>query len=133
MSLLNGRIMTHDTTNMTTIVNIIELAFLADILKTHSHYIKLYRLYFLCRGFQFPIDMHLEPEYWAETGELDEVERHEINILENELFTVQPKTGQLEPGAKTTVIASYKSVSYVCGINLRMGYLKVTIFSGYKI
>ena len=55
--------------------------------------------------------MHLEPEYWAETGELDEVERHEINVLENELFTVQPKTGRLEPGARTTVIAGYKLVS----------------------
>ena len=60
------------------------------------------------RAFQFPIDMHLEPEYWAETGELDEVERHELNVLENELFTVQPKTGRLSPGGRTTVTASYK-------------------------
>lgn len=52
--------------------------------------------------------MHLEPEYWAETGQLDEVERHELNMLENELFTVHPKTGQLNPGARTTVTVSYK-------------------------
>lgn len=57
--------------------------------------------------------MHLEPEYWAETGQLDEVERHELNVLENELFTVQPKTGQLSPGERTTVTANYKSVDYV--------------------
>ena len=62
----------------------------------------------LCRAFQFPIDMHLEPEYWAETGELDDVERHELNVLENELFTVHPKTGQLNPGARTTLTVSYK-------------------------
>ena len=62
----------------------------------------------LCRAFQFPIDMHLEPEYWAETGELDDVERHELNVLENELFTVHPKTGQLDPGARTTLTVSYK-------------------------
>ena len=52
--------------------------------------------------------MHLEPEYWAETGELDDVERHELNVLENELFTVHPKTGQLNPGDRTTVTVSYK-------------------------
>lgn len=62
----------------------------------------------ITRAFQFPIDMHLEPEYWAETGQLDEVERHELNVLENELFTVLPKTGQLNPGGRTTVTATYR-------------------------
>ena len=65
-------------------------------------------MYLYCRAFQFPIDMHLEPEYWAETGQLDDVERHELNVLENELFTVHPKTGQLSPGDRTTVTVSYK-------------------------
>ncbi len=64
--------------------------------------------YNYCRAFQFPGSMYLEPEYWAESGQLDEVEQHELNITDNELFTVQPKRGLLKPGAATTVIASFK-------------------------
>ncbi len=52
--------------------------------------------------------MYLEPVYWAESGQLDEVEKHELNITDNELFTVHPKRGLLEPGAMTTVVASFK-------------------------
>ena len=33
----------------------------------------------VCRAFQFPEDMYLEPEYWADKGELDEVEQHEVH------------------------------------------------------
>ena len=54
------------------------------------------------------MDMHLEPEYWAETGKLDEVERHELDVVSNEVFTVQPKSGKLQPGDRTTVKCSYK-------------------------
>ena len=63
---------------------------------------------FSIRAFQFPMDMHLEPEYWAETGKLDEVERHELDVVSNEVFTVQPKSGKLQPGDRTTVKCSYK-------------------------
>lgn len=65
-------------------------------------------LSFLNRAFQFPMDMHLEPEYWAETGKLDEVERHELDVVNNKLFTVQPKSGKLQPRGRTTVVCSYK-------------------------
>ena len=34
----------------------------------------------VCRAFQFPEDMYLEPEYWADKGELDEVEQHEVTL-----------------------------------------------------
>jgi len=54
------------------------------------------------------MDMHLEPEYWAETGKLDEVERHELDVVNNKLFTVQPKSGKLQPRGRTTVVCSYK-------------------------
>lgn len=54
------------------------------------------------------MDMHLEPEYWAETGKLDEVERHELDVVSNEVFTVQPKSGKLQPGDRVTVKCSYK-------------------------
>lgn len=65
-------------------------------------------LYKFHRAFQFPMDMHLEPEYWAETGKLDEVERHELDVVSNEVFTVQPKSGKLQPGDRVTVKCSYK-------------------------
>ena len=54
--------------------------------------------------------MHLEPEYWADTGKMNEAERHELNVVSNELFTVRPKRGRLQPGEKTTVVCSFKSV-----------------------
>ena len=60
------------------------------------------------RAFQFPTDMHLEPEYWADSGRLDEVERHELNIIDNELFSVSPKKGVLQPGDSVQVTCSFK-------------------------
>ncbi|CAI8043463.1 Cilia- and flagella-associated protein 65 [Geodia barretti] len=59
-------------------------------------------------GFQFPTDMHLEPEYWADSGSLDEVERHHHNVITNQLFTVSPKTGTLAPGESTSILCSFK-------------------------
>ena len=61
-----------------------------------------------CRGFQFPSDMHLEPEYWADSGALDEVERHHHDIITNQLFTVAPKTGRLAPGESVSILCSFK-------------------------
>ena len=60
------------------------------------------------RGFQFPTDMHLEPEYWADSGSLDEVERHHHDVITNQLFTVSPKTGTLAPGESTSILCSFK-------------------------
>ena len=72
---------------------------------THTH---THTLTHTHRAFQFPSDMHLEPEYWADNGQLDDVEKLELNILDNELFSVDPKRGSLEPGAVCTVVASFK-------------------------
>lgn len=33
-----------------------------------------------CRSFLFPTDLQLELEYWAETGEFDEDELHEVCV-----------------------------------------------------
>lgn len=33
-----------------------------------------------CRSFLFPADLQLELEYWAETGEFDEDELHEVCV-----------------------------------------------------
>lgn len=57
-------------------------------------------------------DVWLEPEFWADFGELDEVERNELYILTNELFTISPKKGNLEPGAHVSIVFTHKSVHY---------------------
>ena len=62
----------------------------------------------LPRAFQFPSDMHLEPEFWADTGRLDEVEQHQLDVTTNQLFTVAPKQGTLSPGDTVSVLCSFK-------------------------
>ena len=37
--------------------------------------------YCIFRAFQFPEDLYLEPAYWAKTGELDQIEKDEVNNL----------------------------------------------------
>ena len=51
--------------------------------------------------------MYLEPEYWAETGQLDEVERHELDVVSNAMFSVEPQQGVLAPGGRALVCFSY--------------------------
>lgn len=38
-------------------------------------------IYVHYRAFLFPSDLHMELEYWAETGEFDEDELHEVSCL----------------------------------------------------
>ncbi|OWF45565.1 hypothetical protein KP79_PYT24425 [Mizuhopecten yessoensis] len=59
-------------------------------------------------AFLFPADLQLELEYWAETGEFDEDELHEMKVMDNKLFTIEPKTGKLAPGECKTVTLTYK-------------------------
>lgn len=59
-------------------------------------------------NFLFPSDLHLELEYWAETGEFDEDELHEMKVMDNNLFTIEPKKGKLQPGECGTVTFQYK-------------------------
>ncbi|KAL5005595.1 hypothetical protein ScPMuIL_016753 [Solemya velum] len=56
----------------------------------------------------FPSDLHLELEYWAETGEFDEDELHEMKVMDNQLFSIEPKKGQLQPGECKTVTFTYR-------------------------
>lgn len=55
-------------------------------------------------------DVWLEPEFWADFGELDEVEKNELFILTNELFTITPKKGRLEPGEHVLILFTHKLV-----------------------
>ncbi|XP_060587307.1 cilia- and flagella-associated protein 65-like isoform X2 [Ruditapes philippinarum] len=59
-------------------------------------------------AFLFPSDLHMELEYWAETGEFDEDELHEMKVMDNNLFTIEPKKGQLQPGECGTVTFQYR-------------------------
>ena len=59
------------------------------------------------RGFQFPADMYLEPEYWSETGCLNATEQHELDVVKNGLYTVTPKKGHLSIGERVIVRCCY--------------------------
>ncbi|XP_052236731.1 cilia- and flagella-associated protein 65-like [Dreissena polymorpha] len=59
-------------------------------------------------AFLFPSDLHTELEYWAETGEFDEDELHEMKVMDNNLFTIEPRKGKLDPGECGSVTFSYK-------------------------
>ncbi|XP_041477861.1 LOW QUALITY PROTEIN: cilia- and flagella-associated protein 65-like [Lytechinus variegatus] len=58
-------------------------------------------------AYLFPTDLQLEMEYWAETGEFDNDELHEMRIMDNKLFTVEPSSGSLMPGQCQTVTLTY--------------------------
>ena len=59
-------------------------------------------------AFQFPNDMYLEPEYWADTGELDQFEAKELYLMENSIFSVDRKLGCLQPGERRCVKCCHK-------------------------
>ena len=59
-------------------------------------------------AFQFPNDMYLEPEYWADTGELDQFEAKELYLMENAIFSVDNKFGSLSPGEQKSVCCFHK-------------------------
>ncbi|XP_072436052.1 cilia- and flagella-associated protein 65 [Chiloscyllium punctatum] len=59
-------------------------------------------------AFLFPKDQQLDLEYWAETGEFNPTELHEMRIDDNRLFTVEPKSGCLLPGQRETIQLTYR-------------------------
>ncbi|XP_048390683.2 cilia- and flagella-associated protein 65 isoform X2 [Stegostoma tigrinum] len=59
-------------------------------------------------AFLFPKDQQLDLEYWAETGEFNPTELHEMRIDDNRLFTVEPKSGCLLPGKRETIQLTYR-------------------------
>lgn len=61
----------------------------------------------LIRAFKFPMDMYMEPEFWAESGKIDPVEQHELDVIRNSLFSITPKEGSLHPGEQAVVELSY--------------------------
>ncbi|XP_051881001.1 cilia- and flagella-associated protein 65 [Pristis pectinata] len=59
-------------------------------------------------AFLFPVDQQLDLEYWAETGEFNPTELHEMRIEDNRLFTVEPKSGCLYPGQREAIQLTYR-------------------------
>lgn len=58
-------------------------------------------------AFLYPSDLQLELEYWAETGEYDEDELHEMQVMDNKLFSIEPRRGKLLAGECHTVTLTY--------------------------
>ena len=54
------------------------------------------------------MDMYLEPPYWSETGNLSAAEQHELDVVNNGVFSVHPKQGRLGIGEKVVVKCSYQ-------------------------
>ncbi|XP_078535340.1 cilia- and flagella-associated protein 65 [Lissotriton helveticus] len=59
-------------------------------------------------AFLYPADQQIELEYWAETGEFDPSELHQMRIQDNKLFSVTPRAGKLNPGQQQAVRVMYR-------------------------
>lgn len=56
-------------------------------------------------------DVWLEPEIWADCGQLDEIEKNESYMLKNDIFTITPRRGCLESGSNVSIMFTYKLVT----------------------
>ncbi|XP_066544141.1 cilia- and flagella-associated protein 65 isoform X2 [Amia ocellicauda] len=59
-------------------------------------------------SFLFPADQQIELEYWAESGEFDATELHEMRVQDNKLFGISPRSGSLLPGQQRAVQLTYR-------------------------
>nr|XP_033800998.1 cilia- and flagella-associated protein 65 [Geotrypetes seraphini]XP_033800999.1 cilia- and flagella-associated protein 65 [Geotrypetes seraphini]XP_033801000.1 cilia- and flagella-associated protein 65 [Geotrypetes seraphini] len=59
-------------------------------------------------NFLFPVDQQIELEYWAESGEFDSSEYQQLRIEDSKLFTVSPKSGNLNPGQHQILQLTYR-------------------------
>ncbi|KAJ1563958.1 hypothetical protein HK096_010243, partial [Nowakowskiella sp. JEL0078] len=57
--------------------------------------------------FHFPNDLEVEIEHWADPGDYTEEQIHHNMIVDNSLFTIQPKRGCLHPGEAAHIILTY--------------------------
>lgn len=57
--------------------------------------------------FNFPNDLQVHLEGWADPGEYTEDQVHQNLILDNSLFSVTPKSGTLSPNQTAHVLLSY--------------------------
>ncbi|KAJ3300829.1 hypothetical protein HK104_000022 [Borealophlyctis nickersoniae] len=57
--------------------------------------------------FQFPNDLEVEIEHWADPGDYTDEQMHHNLILDNNIFSISPKSGRLDPGESVHVIMTY--------------------------
>jgi hypothetical protein len=50
----------------------------------------------------------MELEWWAETGDYTAEELHQLKVSQNHLFTVEPRSGVLPPGARQVLRFAYE-------------------------
>ncbi|KAJ3221474.1 hypothetical protein HK099_003484 [Clydaea vesicula] len=58
-------------------------------------------------SFQFPNDLEIEIEQWADPGDYTEEQLHYDLILENAIFKINPKMGVLAPNDLVTITVTY--------------------------
>ncbi|XP_030045297.1 cilia- and flagella-associated protein 65 [Microcaecilia unicolor] len=58
--------------------------------------------------FLFPVDQQIEMECWAESGEYDPNEFQHLRIQDSKLFTISPKSGNLNPGQHQILQLTYR-------------------------
>ena len=54
-----------------------------------------------------PNDSEIEMETWADPGEPSDEQAFERDILEKNIFTIEPRSGSLAPGQQTDVAVNY--------------------------
>ncbi|KAI8822927.1 uncharacterized protein EV422DRAFT_585444 [Fimicolochytrium jonesii] len=57
--------------------------------------------------YYFPNDLQIEVEQWADPGDYSEEQLHYNFIMDNELFSIQPKNGWLDPQESVHVTVTY--------------------------
>ncbi|XP_028847047.1 cilia- and flagella-associated protein 65 isoform X2 [Denticeps clupeoides] len=59
-------------------------------------------------SFLFPEDQEIELEYWAESGEFTSTELHQLKMQDQQLFSVSPGSGRLQPDQQRAVQLTYR-------------------------
>ncbi|KAI9102498.1 hypothetical protein DFS34DRAFT_577433 [Phlyctochytrium arcticum] len=57
--------------------------------------------------FYFPNDLEIKIEHWADPGDYTDEQLHHNLIIDNEIFTIHPKAGWLEPNESVHVTMTY--------------------------
>ncbi|KAI9203276.1 uncharacterized protein BJ171DRAFT_600142 [Polychytrium aggregatum] len=89
-------------------------------------------------AFNFPNDLEVEIEHWADPGDYTEEQLHHNLILDNNLFTITPKSGCLQPDESIHVVMTYShefSGSHRLPVvfKLKNGSSTTTVFGGKEV
>ncbi|KAJ3035518.1 hypothetical protein HDV00_003672 [Rhizophlyctis rosea] len=57
--------------------------------------------------FLFPNDLEVEIEHWADPGDYTDEQLHHNLILDNNIFTISPKSGRLDSGESVHIVMTY--------------------------